>query len=203
MGALYLIYTEARIDDEWVCIDGYYETKSIRTGDKHLSLAATYENGSRSCFGSTYDELRHIGEYELFSNLSSEIKKQHSGLKYKYDLYMKQTDEEESYLVIPYNLFLEKCPNVFSKHGIIHKDTIFAFEHGEIDDLYTDDEIDFSKMTELERQVYRYYEWDDLYDWPHFFKEIKKCVEHTIDKYMMNSWALIDRPEVRLVCFEL
>ena len=201
MGTTYLIYTEAKIDDKWRCIDGFLNIKSY-DGEEKLRLATTYENGSRSYFGSTYDELRELGHFTLYSELSKEVKEAHPSLRYKYSWDGEEAKEEESYLVVPYKAFVEKCPSGFSKHGIIHKDDIFLFENREIEELYQEDELDFSKMSELEKQAYKYYEWDNPFDWPCYFKVIKGDVEHTIDKYMTNSW-IFERPEIRLVCFAL
>lgn len=200
MSNTYIIHTEMKLDDAWRCIDGLYMHKPYGKDKEELTLFSTYENGSRSSFGSTYDELRYIGRETKFSDLSKEVQEAHPSLKYKTNWYGKDTKEEACWLTVPLDDFNNHIPRGYSKHGVIHKDHIADYESGEIDELYEDDNIDFSKLSDLEKQCYQYYEWDYKWSWQYWFKILKDKVDHTVNKYYNNEW-LIDSHEVRLVVF--
>lgn len=201
MGYTYVLHTEAKIDGEWRCIDGYYWLRSHMDDDKEkLKLAVLYENGSRSYFGSTYDKLLDLSESVLFSDLSKEIQAEYEDLKYTYDLFGEKSQVEAKYEVIPINKFYSKVPTGFSRHGIVHKDRIKDFENGDIDELW-DESPEMKKLPEISKELYQYYEWDDYDDWPIHFKEINNRVREAVDKYLDNAWYLFDEVEIRLVVF--
>ena len=203
MGTTYIIYTEAFIDNEWRCIDGWYKTKPYGKSEEELHLMSTHENSSRSYFGDAYSELEAIGKSTKFSELSKEIQEENPDLRYKYNWSGEKTEEESSYVTIDYLIFNNHVPKGFSNHGIIHKDKIAAFECGDIDGIWQDDEIDFSKLTELEMKCYEYYEWDHHWDWQYWFKKIKELVDFTVGKYRNNEWSWYDEQKIRLVVFAL
>lgn len=200
MGNTYIVYTEALLDDKWRCIDGYYMHKPYGKDKEELRLFSTYENGSRSYFGETYTELEHIGKRALFTELSQEIQECYKELKYVSNWCGEDTDEISTVVVVPYKTFDGHVPKGYSRHAIIHKDLIAAFESGDREEIWQDDEIDFNKLSDIEKQCYQYYEWDDPYGWEYNFKHLKKYVDHTINKYCNNEW-LLDDPEIRLVVF--
>ena len=200
MGNTYLIHTEAKIDEHWRCIDGFYMIKHYGKTEEQLDLYCTYINGSRSAFGEAYEQLRHIGNNTTFSDLSEEIQKHYPSLRYELSWNGSDNDEEASYVTVSWKTFVDNVPKGYQYHGILHKDTIFSYENGDIYELYPPDELNLSSMTDLERQCYQYYEWDDEYGWPKFFKIVKEYAEVTINKYLINAWEF-DDVEFRLVVF--
>ena len=200
MGNTYFIHTEAKLNGSWKCIDGYYMIKHYGEDKERLTLSSTYENYSRSYFGSTYEKLQEIGNRVAFSELSTEVQSAHNGLRFVNNLFGENKEEESYVVVVKYNELKAHIPNGSQYHGVIHKNLIFEYEHGEIEDLFEDDEIDFSSLSDEEKKAYQYYEWDDVYDWPNGIKQIMKFVDITIEKYMMNAYEY-DTPDVRIVCF--
>ena len=191
MSNTYLIYTEMLIDGEWRCIDGYRMHKSYGRDEEKMTLFCTYENGSRSSFGETYEELKCIGRKARLGDLSKEVQGGFSG------------DIDEDWfecVVVPCDDFMSHVPEGYSYHAIIHKDQIADYESGEIDELWQDDGIDFSKMSDLEKQCYEYYEWDDHCSWQYWFKQLKEMIDFTVNKYYNNEW-LLNGNEVRIVVF--
>lgn len=200
MSNTYLIYTEMFIDGEWRCIDGSRMHKSYGRDEEKMTLFCTYENGSRSYFGSTYEELKTIGTRTNFTKLSKEIQAEHPKLKYWINWAGDSTEEEASYITVSYEDFKAHVPNRYSRHAIIHKDRIADYESGEVDELWEDDEIDYSNLSDLQKQCYQYYEWDDRWSWQYWFKKLKDMVDYTVRKYSNNEW-LIENNEVRIVVF--
>lgn len=200
MGNTYLIYTEAKIDDKWRCIDGYYYHKPYGKSEEKLSLYCTYINGSRPYFGNTYDKLCEIGQKTKFSDLSQEIQNEHPNLKYEINWHGEDAKKEAYYVTVDLQTFNDTVPAGFQNHAVIHKDTIELYKNGELDELYQDEELDFNKMTDLERECYVYYEWDDHYSWQYHFKELKDIINYTVIKFYHNEY-MFDRYECRLVVF--
>lgn len=200
MGNTYLIHTEAKVNDCWRCIDGLYMHKHHGESEERLDLYCTYINGSRSYFGETYDQLRYIGNFTKFSDLSKEVQEHYPSLRCELSWDGSNKDEEANYVTVPWKTFVDNVPKGYQYHGILHKNTIFSYENGDISELYLPDEINLSSMTDLERQCYQYYEWDDEYGWPKYFKIVKEFAEVTINKYLKNTWEL-NELEFRLVVF--
>ena len=201
MGNTYFIHTEAKIDDAWRCIDGYYMHKPYGKDKEGLTLFTTYENGSRSSFGEAYEKLCEIGHEVKFSNLSKEVRKAHPGLKYLYDFCNNDEKKEEScYPVVELATFNAHVPKGYANHGIIHKDYIEQFECGDRDVLWEDESVDFGKLSDLEKQVYQYYEWDEYNNWQYHFKHLKNRIDATVEKYINNEW-IFEHLEVRIVAF--
>ena len=68
MSTTYLLYTEAKVDGKWYTISGTVpriieENGAVSVKEK---LSTTYESGSRSYFGETYNKLFEIGRYGKF-----------------------------------------------------------------------------------------------------------------------------------------
>ena len=201
MGNTYILHTEAKIDGEWRCIDGYYMLKRYDDNEEKLTLAHTYESGSRSYFGETYNKLSMIGKYILFSELSKEIQDEYPDFRYE-ENYSGESEEKEAYYkVVSLQDFNACVPKGFSRHGIIHKDRIADFENHETDELWDESE-EIADIPEVARSVYQYYEWDDPYEWPAHFKELKKAIDETVNKYFDNACYFNER-EVRIVVFML
>ena len=200
MGDTYLIYTEMKIDGKWRCIDGYRYYKPYSKNEEKLALYCTYINGSRSYFGDTYDKLREIGSMTKFSDLSQEIQNEHPGLKYESNFYGEDTKNEACYVTVNLNTFYDMVPPGFQCHGVIHKDVLELYKTGEIDELYQDEDLDFNNMTDIEKQCYEYFEWDNKYSWFYYFKKLKDIVTNTVNKYYNNEFEF-ETNETRLVVF--
>ena len=201
MGNSFIIHTEAKIEDEWRCIDGYYRIKAYPSDEEKLKLAVTYENGSRSLFGSAYDKLYIIGETVPFSALSKEIQEEYKECRYAENYIGEATQEEASYPVISLPRFYSYVPKGFSHHGIVHKDRVASFENGEIEELWDESE-ELKGLPDISKDTYQYYEWDDLYDWPFYFKELKTRISENVSKYFDNAWYCNDDVEMRIVVFK-
>lgn len=72
-------------------------------------------------------------------------------------------------------------------HGIVLKDSVFAYESGDVEDLY--ESIipeEYAKLDEVGKQLYQYYEWDDPMGWFVHFKEI---LEHV--QWQIHDWQSV------------
>ena len=201
MSTTYLIYTEAKLNDEWRCIDGYCWFSSSKDKAEEKHLLTTYESGSRSYFGDTYDKLRHIGFWKPYSELSKEVREAHPRAEYECSFTTDDNKKEEAvYLTVPIKDFDAAVPDGFQYHGVFHKDSIYLYEKGEIEELYTDDSVNLKKLPKEERKCYQYYEYDSVFDWPYWFKILKRIKDETVGKYFRNNYTYYEElPPLRFV----
>ncbi len=149
MSTSYFLYTEAFIDDKWVCINPGFDKEGKRR------LAMTYESGSRSYFGQTADKIEEIGGRLRFDDLSAELQARYENCR---------DDEFIRILSAEVDAMRGCLPSgqAHEYHGIVLKDAVFAYESGDAEDLYesiTPEE--YAKLDEVGKQLYQYYEWDD------------------------------------------
>ena len=201
MGDTYLVYTEIRRGNKWQCIDPYLPKIDKQTGESKMHLLTTYENGSRTAFGSTFDKIRELGRIcpdDLSETLQKEFPRKHM------DDPMWQSYYDEGCVVISLRALKDALPKGedHQYHGVYHKDAIYAFEHGEINDLFEAklDPEEWKDMPEIMRQCYQYYEWDDDWDWPKYFKTLIKYAGIRIADWMNLEYEY-EEPETRLVVY--
>ena len=208
MGNTYFLYLEARVKERdgverWKCVNGFYKEIPYGKTEEELHLSHLVVNGSRSYFGRAYEKLQEIGTMTLFTELSREIREEHPELKHVYEYWTdKETDETARYVTVPLRAFEAAVPKGFQYHGVYHKDAVARFERGESEELWEDDEVDFSKMDPLAKQCWTYKEWDDPMGWEKRFKEIAEAIRRVRDQYVTDTWDF-DEHEMRIVAFRL
>lgn len=174
MSTSYFLYTEAYIEEKWVCINPSFE----RDGKRRLAM--TYESGSRSYFGQTADKIEEIGGRLRFDDLSAELQVRYENCR----------DNEFIRILSAEVDFMRGClPSGKARehHGIVLKDAVFAYESGDTEELYesiTPEE--YAKLDEVGKQLYQYYEWDDPMGWFVHFKEILKHVH-----WQIHDWQSV------------
>lgn len=171
MSTSYFLYTEAFIDDKWVCINPGFDKEGKRR------LAMTYESGSRSYFGQTADKIEEIGGKLRFDDLSAELQEYYESCR---------NDEFVRILSAEVDAMRSCTPSgqAHEYHGIVLKNAVFAYESGDVEDLYesiTPEE--YAKLDDVGKQLYQYYEWDDPMGWFVHFKEI---LEHV--HWQIHDW---------------
>lgn len=206
MGNTYYLYLEARVKERtgverWKCINGFYKEIPYGKTEEELRLSHLVVNGSRSYFGETYDKLHEIGTMTPFTELSREIQEAHPGFKYVYSGWSNEkTDEIERYVTVPVTAFRACVPKGFKYHGVYHKDAIARFESGESEELWNEEDVDFSKMDPLEKQCWAYKEWDSPESWEKNFKDIDERIRSAEQQYVTDTWDF-DEHEMRIVAF--
>lgn len=198
MSTNYFLYLEAKLEDGWHCIDGYYNHKDY-SGKERLALSMMYENGSYSYFGDTYDQLRYIGTQIKFSDLSPELQEEYKDCKYK-TLCPNTEQTETYYTTVPIDVFQSNIPKGFQHHSVVHKDQLAAYKCGDIEDLWQEDDLDLSKLSPLEQKCYEYVEWDDKQSWQYWFKKLDQIISFEIAKYLRMNWK-DEGAEFRMVIF--
>lgn len=183
MSTSYFLYTEAYIDNKWVCINPTFD----REGKS--CIAMTYESGSRSYYGQTADKIEEIGSILRFDEMSDELQEYYS--KYRDNKYVK-------ILAVGADSMRGCIPSkqAHERHGIVLKDAVFAYESGDTEDLYESVTAEeFAKLDDMSQQLYQYYEWDDPMGWFVHFKEI---LEHVY--WQIYDWQNIYGSEVYDKC---
>lgn len=198
MSTTYLLYTEAKVDGKWYTISGTVpriieENGAVSVKEK---LSTTYESGSRSYFGETYNKLFEIGRYGKFSELSD-------ALKNEFNESLREEEEKGvtygDLVIVSHSVFTKYAvKDQYDHHGLLHRDTIFAFENGDLDDVCGVDHSDIEDMSDEELKQYQYYEWDDTMGWLRYFKIIHTNMACEISKFLnVNYWK--DPEDYRLV----
>lgn len=168
MSTSYFLYTEAYIDGRWVCINPTFEKEGKRC------LAMTYESGSRSYFGQTADKIEEIGGRLRFEDLSAKLQVHYENCWDDKFVRILSADVDAMRNCLP-------SGQAHEYHGIVLKDSVFAYESGDIEDLYeaiTPEE--YAKLDDVSKQLYQYYEWDDPMGWFVHFKDILQHVHWQI-----------------------
>jgi hypothetical protein len=216
MSTTYLVYTEVKIENKWVCASPY-----IRNEKGKEVLVTTYESGSRSYFGNTFDKFRELNVgIDYPDGLSAELKKRfyddilerYKRTENNHDFYndpQKIIDYyRRSMVAIPLQMMQDALPLKselkYQYHGLFHKDDIYRYESGESEYLEPVDAKRYGRLTEEERKAYMYYEYDDTMDWPYYFKKIIEYANFTATGYLnaiSKYWE--ENPEIRIIAFEL
>lgn len=190
MSTSYFLYTEAYIDNKWVCINPSFE----RDGKRRLAM--TYESGSRSYFGQTADKIEEIGGRLLFDDLSAELQARYENCRDEEFVRILSAEADTMRGCIP-------SGQAHERHGIVLKDSVFAYKSGDIEELYesiTPEE--YAKLDEVGKQLYQYYEWDDPMGWFVHFKEILQHVHWQIHDWQNIYWdKAIDKCRVVVLVF--
>ena len=137
---------------------------NIDTYTKDGKILNTYECGT-SFFNGAYDRIVDRG----------------------YGIKKSESFGDEEVIALPVSELIVKGK---AHHGYVHKDSIVAFEEGEIEELceaefaYDEDEREVKPVVPIERnQAYEYYEWNNPYDWQSYFTEIYKRVQSRLYDY--------------------
>lgn len=161
MGATYSLFTEAYIDEKWVCINRHMHSLKRNEGDE-LCIVPTYENCSRSYFSAAAEKLEYLGSQVQLKDLSEEIRTCHPDWDDKY--------------IPKYSVPLESIRSIMPEgqkkehHAFVPKDDVFRFEADEIE--YFDTWLDAEQYMALDEEVkkaYQYYEWNDEDGWYKYF----------------------------------
>lgn len=171
MSTSYYLYAVQEKDKKLVCINPVF-----RHDDK-TTLTRTFESWSRSYFGQTAQKLQEIGWDMKYDDLPDALKAE----------FPKHVDDDYMSIVKIALDDVRKCIPRNQKHefhGIVSKNSVFAYESGDIEELYEEDISlsEFAKMDDMFKQKYQYYEWDDPFGW---FKDFKDILEHV-------DWQIYD-----------
>lgn len=188
MGSEYTIYTEAKIDNEWICLNSYVVDKKT----KKYSLTPTYWNGSRTYFSDALNKIRDIGYVIPYHEISKEIQ-----TEFGYD----EEDIEyfHAYAFYAKDLIRLSDSSIHSCSGYVTEKDIFKFEK-EHEDIY--EYLSLSEYLELDeeaKKLFKSYNWDPYDSWIYQFKKIVESYNHTIFNYDFVN-ILQDNVEMRLIC---
>ena len=193
MSTNYSLYTEAKYGDEWYCLNH----RMPRICNDSTSIASTYWSGSRSYFGCAAEKLESLGcrlDANDAKDLSELLRESFQDLLDDKCVAKYVIDYEDIKKVIPENMEHEF-------HGYASKDSIFAYESGDNDDIY--DYLSAQEYSELDseaKKAYCYYEWDDPAGW---FRHFKDIIEHV--QWQLYEWNdvnyMIGPEKVRIIMF--
>ena len=195
MSSSYYLYTEIKLNNEWVCVN-----QSLFIKDEWV-LIPTYESHSGSYFRNTYDKLSELG-MQVKDDLSKDVLKYHP---MRTDKNQKiQNYYDGCRIAAPLSSIKDLvCGKEKQYHGFYHKDLIFEFENGEREDLYGC-EVDpegFSKLPkEIRDSCYSYYEWEDPMEWHYHFKLILDKAISLVNDFKEYNQLWFEEPEARIVC---
>jgi len=179
MSTSYFLYTEAYIEEKWVCINPSFE----RDGKRHLAM--TYESGSRSYFGQTANKIAELGGSLRFENLSAALQARYESCRNTELVRILSAEVDAMRGCMP-------SGQAHERHGSVLKDAVLAYESGDIEDLYESITAEeYAKLDDVSKQLYQYYEWDDPMGWFVHFKEI---LEHV--QWQIHDWQNVHGDEM-------
>lgn len=200
MGTDYFIYTEAKIGDKWIGIDPILPHYDSNTTTSKPEYYMTYWNGSRSYFREACDKLELLGRKGRFSECSEEVK-----AKYPHSLEAEQNENDDGFSASYYPIFIDYNQlrryvdfDKYDHHGMIHKDKLFEYEHGDASELWAVEHEELAGLNPQELEAYKYHEWDDDMGWNKYFKTICQKVQSRIDDFLDINY-MFDDIDVRLV----
>ena len=183
MSTSYFLYTEALIDDKWVCINPFFDNE----GKRHIVM--TYESGSRTYYGQTADKIEEIGRTLRFEDMSAELQARYESCRDSKDVRILSAETDALRGCLP-------SGQAHEHHEIVLKDSVFAYETGYVEDLYESiTPGEYAKLDELGKQLYQYYEWDDPMGWFVHFKEILEHVD-----WQIYDWQNVYRDKAISKC---
>ena len=198
MSTNYWIYTEAKVKNKWYAIDGIVPFFKEKDGEMTVEprQSCTYWNGSRSYFSEAYNRLCDIGRFGRFSELSDALQ-----IEWNESV----TEEAEGHttyadlVIVKMDDFYKSVPmDAHDYHGLVHKNEIFSYEHGDSEELWPAEHEELEGLTPAEMEQYQYYEWDNPMGWLARFKTINARVHNIISTYLDVNY-LADADEYRLV----
>ena len=193
MGNEYHIYTEAKIDNKWVCINPYapkFDKDLDLTGH---NLTQTYWNGSRSYFSETFNKIKNEGYSVKYEDISDTLKKYYT--EDRADIYA---------FAIPVNT-MKKCVGNGKEtecSGFVTEEAIFDYKHNgyEIVDHLTTQE--YLELPEEARKLYKAFNWNNPFGWYEHFKDILAHNEFVEYAFFDTNSFIPEKTELRFVCFQ-
>lgn len=188
MSTTYHFFTEAKVGDKWVCIDPQVPYMD-EDGNLQYALIGTYCNGSRTYFSETFTELVDVAtpismSYSGDNQISSELKTLVGG----------HVDHGQQLYYISIDDLWRMYHDEKQHRAIVKKDTIIAFEHGDIEDIDNSDTINpfkYSNLAPEAQQLFEYYEWDSSTSINRFLPSIiNNLTIHMIDFERINPEAI-------------
>ena len=204
MSASYIFFVEAKINGKWRCINSrvpHFEKKDGVFEDKcEYRLHETYWNGSRSYFSRAFEKYCELGHKCKFADISPELR----------DLYAKWCEDElnggdvfTSYyqpVVLDYNTLISSVDEKkFDHHGLVHKDYIFEYENGDLEEIFCAERDETKDLSPEELKAYEYYEWDSWWDWNWGLKELKRRVVFDVQRFEDANDIFYTKMEYRIV----
>lgn len=211
MSTTYLLYTEIKLDGEWVCVCPY-----VKYNGKER-LVTTYESGSRSYFGATYDKMRELDVGIKFPEGLSQVLKEKF---YDNVIAKKQDDGYEEYdpentldyyrhviVCVPLHALQSALPSApglkYQYHGIFHKNDVYRYESGDTEYIEPISHKEYAALDKKEKEAYVYYEYDDNMEWPYYVKQIIRLAQNDIMRYIDATAKWGKEYEARIIAFAL
>ena len=205
MSASYTFFVEAKINGNWRCINNLVphfekERDSGECENKcEYVMTDTYWNGSRSYFSRAFEKYCELGTKIRFEDLSFELRNR----------YKKWTEDESkndpfaeyySPVALDFNVLVTYVDDKkFDHHGLIHKDQVFEYENGDIEELCCPEHDEIKDLSPEEMKAYEYYEWDDWWGWNWGLKELKRRVVLDVQRFEEINDIYYKKPEYRII----
>lgn len=193
MGNEYYVYTEAKINNTWFCINPLtFKINKNENKKTEALIAPTYWNGSRTSFSAAFRKIKEEGKKILYTELSKDLQEEYKD--YKEDVYA---------ITIPTSLIKKYVSNddMFECSGFVTEKDIFdyKYEHGEIYEYLTLEE--YLNLPEEAQKLYKAFNWNNIDGWYSKFKDIyenNKYVEYSF----FDANPHISDVDIRFIVFQ-
>lgn len=190
MSTSYYIFTEAKVNGTWVCINAMM-TKM--TPDAHPIIAPTFHTDARQHFEKAYLHLKDDGHSFEVADISEKLK----------DSITEWIDPEDSVrIAVGYDSILKLLNTAGKEHcAFALRSEVTAFENDENEEIWEYVSAnEYRQMDEELKKAYRYYEWNDRSGAYRYYDDIQKKVASQLQDWKeINPGEKIE--DVRILLF--
>ena len=190
MGTTYTLFTEIKVDNRWICING--EVKRMRPIE-HPVMVPTLRTDAKLAFAKAYRELSEDG-YPLTADEVSE------------NLRTGASNWLHLESCIEFAVDYDKIRKLRVRSGKEHcafalRSEIADYENGESDDIWDFVSVaEYKRMDDELKKAYQYYEWNDQSGVYRYYEEIGVAVDSQLAGWRtVNQGSTIE--DIRVVVF--
>lgn len=190
MGTTYTLFTEAKVNGKWYCIN---ETVIQLQPTEHPVIVPTLRTNARMSFAKADRELHEDGYSIKLDEVSESLRK---------TVVEWLNPEYSSILAVPYDKIASQVNATGKEHcAFALRSEVAAYENGENDDIWDFVSVnEYKRMDDELKKAYQYYEWNDLSGTYRYYEAIGQAVTN-----QLANWKTVNKlekiEEVRVLMF--
>lgn len=190
MSTSYYIFTEARVNGTWLCINS---KMTKLTPDAQQIISPTFRTDARQYFEKAYLQLKNDGHSFEVADISEELK----------DSITEWIDPEDSIrIAVDYDSILKLLNTAGKEHcAFALRSEVASFENNETEDIWEYVSTkEYRQMDDELKKAYRYYEWNDRSGAYRYYDEIQKKVANQLQDWKEIN-PRIELEDIRILLF--
>ena len=190
MGTTYTLFTEIKVDNRWICING--EVKRLQPIE-HPVMVPTLRTDEKLSFAKAYRELQEDGYAITADELSDNLLTGAANWL---------NPESCTVFAVDYDKIRQMRVRSGKEHcAFALRSEIADYENGESDDIWDFVSVaEYKRMDDELKKAYQYYEWNDLSGVYRYYEEIGTAVDRQLAGwYAVNRGCTIE--DIRIIVF--